>query len=70
MPAGADATPRMLGLSAVFVALTFVVFALYGVLAAAVRDEVLARPRASLWMRRLFGGAFAALAGKLAVTER
>ena len=51
-------------------AVTFVVFALYGILAAAVREKVVARPRVTLWMRRVFGGAFMGLAGKLALTER
>lgn len=66
----AHATLRMLQLSAVFMLLTFVVFVLYGVLAAAVRDQVISRPRVMVWLRRIFGGAFAALAGRLAFTER
>lgn len=64
------ATLRMLELSAVFMAATFVVFALYGVLAAAVRTHVLSRPPVVTWMRRFFGGAFLALAGRLALAER
>ena len=64
------ATLRMLELSAVFMALTFAVFAVYGVFAAAVRDHVIARPRVTTWMRRGFGGAFLALAGRLALSER
>ena len=69
---GGDAHPtlHMLELSAVFMAATFVVFAAYGAFAAAARDHVIARPRVTLWMRRAFGGAFAALAGRLALTER
>jgi threonine/homoserine/homoserine lactone efflux protein len=70
VPRDGRATAHMLGLSAIFMAVTFVVFALYGVLAAAVRDQVVSRPRVTLWMRRTFGAAFAALAGKLAVTDR
>ena len=35
----------MLGLSAVFMLVTFVVFAVYGVFAAAVRSHVISRPR-------------------------
>ena len=61
---------KMLQLSAVFMAVTFAVFALYGVFAAAVRRHVIARPRVVLWMRRVFGGAFVALAGRLALAER
>jgi threonine/homoserine/homoserine lactone efflux protein len=60
----------MVELSAVFMAVTLVVFALYGVCAAALRARVLSRPRVLRWMRRCFGGAFLALAGRLALTER
>jgi threonine/homoserine/homoserine lactone efflux protein len=66
----AHASLRMLELSGVFMALTFAVFAVYGVFAAAVRAHVVARPRVVLWMRRSFGAAFVALAGRLAFTER
>lgn len=41
-----------------------------GLFAASVRHYVLARPRVVTWMRRTFAGAFAVLAGRLAVTER
>jgi threonine/homoserine/homoserine lactone efflux protein len=61
---------RMVELSAVFMLVTFAVFAVYGVFAAAVRTHVIARPRVLLWMRRVFGGAFVALAGRLAVADR
>ncbi len=66
----AHASLRMLELSAVFMLLTFAVFALYGVFAAAVRDHVISRPRALASMRRVFGGAFVALAGRLALADR
>jgi threonine/homoserine/homoserine lactone efflux protein len=61
---------HMLGLSLVFMLLTFVVFAIYGVLAAAVRRQVLARPRVLTWLRRGFAAAFAALGARLALAER
>ena len=61
---------RMLGLSAVFMALTFAVFALYGLFAAAVREHVISRPSVMAWMRRTFAGAFVALGAKLAFTPR
>jgi threonine/homoserine/homoserine lactone efflux protein len=61
---------RMLGLSAVFMLLTFVVFAGYGLFAASVRRHVLARPGVLTWLRRSFAGAFVALGAKLALTER
>ncbi|HUG05260.1 MAG TPA: LysE family translocator [Candidatus Limnocylindria bacterium] len=65
-----DRLGRMLGLSAVFMALTFVVFAGYGLFAAFVRSHVIARPRILTWMRRLFAGAFVALGARLALAER
>jgi threonine/homoserine/homoserine lactone efflux protein len=70
---GADAQNplfQLSSLSAVFMVMTFVVFAIYGVLAAAVRNQVLSRPNVLAWMRRVFAGAFVALGAKLAVTER
>jgi threonine/homoserine/homoserine lactone efflux protein len=61
---------RMLELSAVFMVVTLVVFVLYGAVAAAVRSHVIARPGIVAALRRAFGGAFVALAGRLAVTDR
>lgn len=61
---------RMLELSAVFMLLTFVVFAGYGIFAASIRNHVISRPRVLTWMRRTFAGAFAALGAKLAVADR
>jgi len=68
--ASAAPVADMLGLSAVFMAMTFVVFALYGLFAAAMRDRVLSRPRAMAWLRRSFAAAFVGLGLRLAVTER
>lgn len=61
------ATAEMLTLGAVFMALTFAVFALYGAFAAAARDAVLSSERAMRWLSRAFAAAFAALAGRLAL---
>ena len=66
----AHASLRMVELSAVFMLVTFVIFAIYGVFAAAVREHVISRPRVLTWVRRVFGGAFVALAGRLAFTQR
>ncbi len=63
-------TPLMLELSLVFMAMTFGVFAVYGVFAAAMRDRVLARPRVLRWMRRGFAAAFVGLGAKLALVQR
>jgi threonine/homoserine/homoserine lactone efflux protein len=65
-----DALPRMLELSGVFMLMTFVIFAIYGVFAAAVRRHVISRPRIITWMRLTFAAAFVALGVKLALTER
>jgi threonine/homoserine/homoserine lactone efflux protein len=67
-----DAHPllRLLALSAAFMAMTFVVFVLYGLFAARVRDRVVSRPRVMAWMRRAFAGGFALLGARLALTER
>jgi threonine/homoserine/homoserine lactone efflux protein len=61
---------RMSELSAVFMLLTFVVFVGYGLFAAAIRDQVISRPRVLAWMRRAFAGAFGLLGAKLALADR
>jgi threonine/homoserine/homoserine lactone efflux protein len=61
---------HMAMLSAVFMALTFVVFVGYGLCAAAVRTHVIARPRVLTRMRRTFAAAVVALGVKLALAER
>ena len=61
---------RLLELSAVFMLMTFVVFALYGLFAAAVRDRIISRPKVLAWLRRSFAAGFAALGARLALSER
>lgn len=61
---------RMLELSATFMLMTFVVFALYGLFAARIRDHVVGRPKVMSWLRRAFAGGFALLGVKLAFAER
>jgi len=61
---------RMLELSGVFMAMTFVIFAIYGLFAAAMRDHVVTRPAVMAWMRRTFAAAFVALGARLALQER
>ena len=61
---------QMLQLSAVFMAVTFVVFLGYGWAAAAVRTHVLSRPSVMAWIRRTFAAAFVALGARLALAER
>ncbi|MBP0439262.1 LysE family translocator [Tianweitania sediminis] len=61
---------RMLELSAIFMVATFVIFALYGLFAAALRARVIGNAKVMAWMRRTFAAAFVALGAKLALTER
>ena len=67
-----EASPvnRMLELSLVFMALTFVIFAAYGAFAAAVRRHVISNATVQTWMRRGFAAAFAGLAAQLVFTQR
>ena len=61
---------RMLGLSIVFMILTFAVFIGYGLFAASISRHVVSRPQVLTWMRRTFAGAFVALGVKLALADR
>lgn len=71
VPAGApNATWQMVGLSLVFMALTFIVFALYGTFAATMRAQVITRPRVMAWLRRTFAATYVLLAGRLALESR
>ncbi len=69
-PQSSGELPRLLLLSGVFMAMTFVVFAAYGVLAAAVRRHLIERPRIVRRVRQAFAASFLALSAKLAVTSR
>ncbi len=60
---------QLLGLSGVFMAMTFAVFVLYGLLAHAFRNAVIESPRVQAWLRRGFAGAFAGLGARLAFSE-
>jgi threonine/homoserine/homoserine lactone efflux protein len=66
----AHVTTRMLELSAAFMAVTFAIFVVYGLLAATVRDQVVGRPRVMTWMRRAFAGSFVLLGARLATARQ
>jgi threonine/homoserine/homoserine lactone efflux protein len=66
----ANGIARMLELSAVFMLVTLIIFVVYGIFAAAVRQQVISRPRVMTWIRRVFAGAFVALGARLAFTSR
>lgn len=70
VPAGNGTVPAMLGLGAVFMAITFLVFVVYGLGAAVVRDRVLTRPRVLGAMRKVFALSFAGLGARLAFESR
>ena len=69
-PGQPSTTLRMVALSGVFMLVTLVVFAGYGLFAAAVRRHVIDRPRVVSWMCRVFAGSYAVLAGRLALADR
>ncbi|MCQ0990439.1 LysE family translocator [Jiella marina] len=69
-PDEAGAFAQMLQLSAAFMAMTFVVFALYGAFAASFRRKVLERPSVLAVLRRIFAAAFVGLGMKLALADR
>ena len=63
----ATATVEMALMGGVFMLMTFVVFTLYGVFAAAARTWLLGSERVMRWLKRSFAALFAALAGRLAL---
>jgi threonine/homoserine/homoserine lactone efflux protein len=69
--AASDPAPlrQMILLSLVFMAMTFAVFALYGLFAAQVRHHVADSPTFLRWMRRSFAAAFVGLGAKLALAR-
>lgn len=69
-PAAASPLGQLLLLSGVFMAMTFGVFVLYGLLAHAFRRAVIDSPGVQDWLRRSFSAAFAGLGAQLAFTER
>ncbi|TSD77829.1 LysE family translocator [Pseudomonas sp. KBS0710] len=61
---------QMLVLSGVFMAMTFTVFVVYGLLANVFRRAVIESPRVQNWLRRSFAAAFAGLGLNLAFAQR
>lgn len=62
-------TAEMLGLGAVFMAMTFVIFVVYGVFAAFARDWLLQSAAIMRWLNRSFAAIFAALGLRLALEK-
>ena len=69
-PNASSPTFQMIILSVMFMAMTLVIFILYGISANGVRKYVVNSPRAILWLQRSFAATFAALGVKLAMTEQ
>jgi threonine/homoserine/homoserine lactone efflux protein len=74
LPQFVDATAgrplaQLMLLSAVFMAMTFVVFVVYGCVAHAFRVVVIESPRVQTWLRHGFAAAFAGLGVRLAFTD-
>ncbi len=63
-------TKQMIGLSAIFMGMTFVIFALYGILASGISKYLVNSPRKIRQIQRSFAIIFAGLAMKLALSEQ
>ena len=61
---------EMFILSIAFMAMTLIIFIMYGFSANAVRRYVVNSPRLIVWLQRSFAATFAALGAKLAMTEQ
>ncbi len=61
---------EMFILSVAFMAMTLIIFILYGVSANGVRRHVINSPRLIVWLQRSFAATFAALGVKLAMTDQ
>lgn len=66
----ANPTIYMLWLALIFMALTFIVFVVYGSFASATRHYVISKPAIMVWLRRGFAGAFGLLGLKLAIAHQ
>ena len=69
-PGAASPLAELVLLSAIFMAMTFGVFVLYGLLAHVFRRAVVESLRVQAWLRRGFAAAFAGLGGQLALSDR
>lgn len=69
-PGSTEPLFQLLLLSATFMAMTFIVFVLYGSLAHLFRKAVIESPRVQTWLRRGLAATFAGLGASLALTEK
>jgi threonine/homoserine/homoserine lactone efflux protein len=69
-PDGVSPTRQMIGLSAIFMGMTFVIFALYGILASGISKYLINSPEGIKRIQRSFAIIFTGLAVKLALSEQ
>lgn len=69
-PNASSPTLNMILLSLMFMAMTFIIFILYGLSANGVRRYVVNSPRLIVWLQRTFAATFAILGVKLAMTDQ
>jgi threonine/homoserine/homoserine lactone efflux protein len=68
-PGASQPVLQLLVLSAIFMAMTFVVFVVYGFIAHAFRTMVIESARVQRWLRLGFASAFAGLGARLALSD-
>jgi threonine/homoserine/homoserine lactone efflux protein len=69
-PGASQPLLQLLVLSAVFMAMTFAVFVVYGFVAHAFRAAVIESARVQRWLRYSFAAAFAGLGARLALSDK
>ncbi len=69
-PDAVSPTKEMVGLSAIFMGMTFIIFALYGILASGISKYLVNSPKAIRGMQRSFALIFVGLAAKLALSKQ
>ncbi len=69
-PGASQPLVQLLVLSAVFMAMTFAVFVVYGFVAHAFRAAVIESARVQRWLRYSFAAAFAGLGARLALSDK
>jgi threonine/homoserine/homoserine lactone efflux protein len=69
-PEKGSAMVQLFTLSGVFMAMTFAVFVVYGMLAHMFRKKVVDSPQVQSWLRRSFASVFALLGVRLALADR
>lgn len=69
-PDAISPTKQMIGLSSIFMGMTFVIFVLYGILASMISKYLVNSPKAIRRMQRSFAIVFAGLAVKLALSKQ